>query len=241
MSKRLLPLLLIAGFAACALGQTIQVNQNNRTIAVTANDKATAEADVATVHIGFELFAADADNASNVGSQASNAIIEALQKSGVDDKAIESERQSLRRNTQFDDKDSEPVRANKQFLLTQSWTVKCSAADAARVLNIAVEAGANSSGQIDWGLKDPSALQAQAAAKALIHARAMADQMAKGMNAHLGALIYASNEAPERGGVGYALGALGSGLAMRMKTLPLAIRPQKIQESATVYAVFAIE
>ena len=126
-------------------------------------------------------------------------------------------------------------------MLTQSWTVKTAAANAAKVLHVAVEAGANNSGQIDWDLKDRAGLQAQAAAKALQHAQAVADQMARGLNAHLGTLIYASNQAPPAQygtGGGYGGGVMGGAL---MKVIPLAIRPQNIEESATVYAVFAIQ
>lgn len=231
----------VACLTATAFAQKIEVNKENRTIAVTVNGKASAEADMATVHIGFEAYAADADSAYAAGSQTSNTVIDALHKAGVDDKAIESENQILRQNMQFDDKEPEADRAKRRFVLTQSWTVKTRAADAARVLHIAVEAGANNSGQIDWDLKDRAALQAQAAAKALQHAQAVADQMAKGLNAHLGALIYASNQAPPSpygSGGGYGGGMMGGVL---VKVIPLAIRPQKIEESATVYAVFAIE
>lgn len=229
-----------ATFAAAGFAQKIDVNQNNRTIAVTVSDKATAEADTATVHIGFEAYAADADSAYAAGSQVSNAVIDALHKAGVEDKAIQSEGQGVRQNFQFDDKESEIERAKKRFVLTQSWTVKTSATDAAKVLHIAVEAGANNSGQIDWDLKDRAALQAQAAAKALQHAQAIADQMAKGLNTHLGPLLYASNQAPSGTGMG---GGYGGGMirSAMMKVIPLAIRPQRIEENATVYAVFAIQ
>ena len=228
--------LTVAGFA-----QTIKVDQNNRTIAVTVSDKASKEADIATVHIGFEAYAADPDSAYAAGSQVSNAVVDALHKAGVEDKAVESENQILRQNTQFDDKEPEADRAKKRFVLTQSWTVKTAAPNAAKVLHVAVEAGANNSGQIDWDLRDRAGLQAQAAAKALQHAQAVADQMAKGLNAHLGTLIYASNQAPPAqygAGVGYGGGVMGGAL---MKVIPLAIRPQNIEENATVYAVFAIQ
>jgi uncharacterized protein YggE len=226
--------------------QTIQVNQNNRTIAVTASDKATADADIAVVHVGFEQFAPTADDAYEAGSQASNAVMSALKRAGVSDNAIESQGQNLNRNMQFDPKETDEERAKRQFVLSQSWTVKITAEQAALVLHTAVEAGANTSGQIDWDLKDRDRLQAQAAAKALVHARAMAEQMAQGLNAHLGALIYASNREPQvmgfggGGGMGF-IGGVAGGMLEQRKALPLAIRPQKIEESATVYAVFAIE
>ena len=248
MNRAAIRWVLMAGFstgAVCsASGQNIQVNQNNRTIAVTVSDKAVADADLATVHVGFLIYAQSAEDAYASGLQTSNGVIAALEKTGLPAKAIESEGQYLRQNEQFDPKDSDTERARKRFALSQSWTVRTIAGDAAKVLHIAIEAGANTSGQIDWDLKDRKGLQTQAAANALVHARAMADQMAKGLNAHLGALVYASNREPQTfggagggigGGVMYALGSVDQ------KAQPLAIRPQKIEESATVYAVFAIE
>ncbi len=233
-----IPAMLAAVTAASA--QTIQINQNNRTIAVTVSDKATAEADIATVHIGFETYAPDANTAYSAGSQTSNAIIDALHKAAIEDKAIQSEGQELRQNFQFDPKESESDRAKKQFVLTQSWTVKTSAAEAKNVLHVAVEAGANNSGQIDWDVKDRATLQAQAAAKALQHARAIADQMAQGLSAHLGPLLYASNQQPETPRPEpVRLQAMAK--LQRATVLPLAINPQQIEENATVYAVFQIQ
>jgi uncharacterized protein YggE len=126
--------------------------------------------------------------------------------------------------------------------LQQNWTVTCAAADAAKVLHVAIEAGANESGNIDWDLKDRNGLQAQAAAKALVHAHAVAAQMAEGLNAHLGALIYASNQTPIQRFV--AMASAQSVIVSENPAQPpppLAIRPQQVEESATVYAVFAIE
>ena len=228
-----------AALSVTAFAQTIQVNQNNRTIAVTVTDKATEMADTATVHIGFEAYAPDSDSAYAAGSKTSNTIIDALHKAGIADKDIESENQNLRQNFQFEPNESEVQRAKKRYVLTQSWTVHTTAADAKNVLNIAAQAGANNSGQIDWDVKDRDALQARAAAKALQHAQAVADQMAKGLNAHLGPLLYASNQVPEIP----APPPIPRMMAFKgeAQAKPLAINPQKIEQSATVYAVFAIE
>ncbi len=229
-----------AGVVSAGFGQKIEVNKDNRTIAVTVTDKATAEADTATVHIGFRAYGPDSDNAYAAGSKISNAVMDALKQAGVEDKAIQSEAQNVQQNYQFDEKESELERAQKRYVLSQSWTVKTSAADAAKVLHVAVEAGANSSGQIDWDVKDRVALQAQAAAKALKHAQAIAEQMATGLNAHLGVLLYASNQAPETPMRPMPMfRAMAGAVAQEVK--PLAIRPQQIEENATVYAVFAVE
>ena len=167
--------LLTAGVAmllGAARAQTIQVDKNNRTIAVTANDKASAPADTAVVTVGFQTYAPDAATAYSQGSTLSNAILEALKKAGVADKAVESQDQKLA-YTEFpeNDKSTPEQRAQKQFTLSQSWTVKAGATDAAKVLHAAIEAGANESGNIDWDLTDRNGLQAQAAEKALVRAR----------------------------------------------------------------------
>jgi uncharacterized protein len=225
--------------------QAIQVDKNNRTIAITATDKASAEADIAIVTVGFQIYAPDAASAYSQGSTLSNAIMDALKKAGVPDIAIESKEQSIT-HTEFpeNDKSTAAERAQKKFTLAQNWTVKGAAGDAAQVLHLAIEAGANESGNIDWDLSTREALEAKAAALALEHARAIAGHMAEGLNAHLGALVYASNQEPltpiRR--ILQTSEATISVSAERVAPLPpLVIRPQQVEESATVYAVFAIE
>lgn len=228
-----------AGLAVPALAQKIEVSPNNRTIAVTVSGKATAQATVATVHIGFAVYGPDSNTTYAEGSKTSNAIIDALHQAGVTDKAIQSEGQNLRQNFEFDNQASELERAQKRYVLTQSWTVKTSAADAAKVLNTAVEAGANQSGQIDWDVADRAALQAQAAAQALQHAQKLAGEMAKGLGVQLGPLLYASNQAPETPIRPLPMVRFAAAKAEAVK--PLAILPQQIVENTTVYAVFSIQ
>lgn len=224
--------------------QTIQVDQNNRTIAVTASDKASADADVATVTVGFQIYAPDAATAYSRGSELSNAIVNALKKVGVADKSIESQDQKLN-YTEFPeyDKSTPAERAARQFTLAQSWTVRVSAKDAAATLHVAIEAGANQSGNIDWDVADHDALQAKAAERALEHAREVATQMAAGLGARLGSLIYASNQTPMQRFVSTMNAEVVStiGPPPPPASVPLAVRPQQVEETATVYAVFAIQ
>jgi uncharacterized protein YggE len=232
----------LLGFAVTSMAQTIKIDKNNRTIAVTASEKATADADQAVVHVGFQIFGPDETATYADGSKTSNAIIDALKKAGVPDKEIESESQNLQRNTYHDPQESQMDRDKKQFVLNQSWTVKTKPDDAAKVLNIAVGAGANQSGQIDWQYQDMNALQAKAASNALAKAQAIGQQMALGLNVKLSGLIFASNQAPESPvppGPRPML-MMQAGMA-KAAPVPLAINPRQIEESATVYAVFAIE
>jgi hypothetical protein len=234
--------------AAALSAQTIQINRDNKTIAISTTDEASATADIASVTVGFEVYGADSDSTYAEGGRISHAIMEALHKAGVEQKSIESSGQSLERNTNFDDKDKPEQRAKKQFVFHQSWEVSVPPQGAAEVIRAAVAAGANKSGAIDWRLSDRKTLQAKAAEAALVKARAVASNMAEGMHVKLGALIYASNETPNA----KIYFARPQGRAMfntesasvhsSINLLPtLDILPQTIREEATVYAVFVIE
>jgi len=231
-----------------ASAQTIQINRENKTIAISTTDEATATADIAAVTIGFEIYGPDYESAYSDGGKTSHAVLDALRKAGVEDKSIESSGQSLEQNTNFDDKDKPDQRAKRQFVFRQSWEVSVSPRSAADAIRAAVAAGANKSGVIDWRLSDRKALQAKAAEAALVKARAVANQMAEGLHVKLGDLVYASNETPNariyfaRPQQGLILNTDSASIASSVNLLPaLEIRPQTIREEATVYAVFAIE
>jgi uncharacterized protein YggE len=223
-----------------ASAQTIQVSKENRTIAITATDKVTVLADRAAVHIGFIAYGPDSDTAYANGSRISNAIVKSLVASNVPKDAIESENQNVSPVQEYQiDKLTPAEKAQRKFQVTQSWTVSTAAADAAKVLDLAVKAGANQSGQIDWSLKDENASEAEAAGKALQRARAVASEMAKGLDVRLGALLYANNET--QAVPPHPLMRAMAAPAAAMKVEPLAINARQIEKSATVYAVFAIE
>ncbi len=235
-----LPLAAILIVSAQAQTPSIQVDKNNRTIAITASDTASAPADIASISVGFGTWAPDADSAYRQGSKISNAIVAALKKADVPDEAIQSRGQNLSRTVFLPDNPTTPEeRARRQFTLSQSWSVRTSARDAAAVLHAAIEAGANESGNIDWDVADRSALQAKAAAKALARAHAIAAQMAAGLGVQLGPLLYASNQMPQP--PIRPLLAIGRMSKAATASAPLAIFPQRVEESATVYAVFSIQ
>jgi uncharacterized protein len=234
------------GLIVPVCAQTIQINRDNKTIAISTSDEATTTADIAAITVGYEVYGPDSDSAFSSGARISHAVLDALRKLGIDDKNIESANQGVERNTDSNDKDTQEQRAQKQFVMRQSWTVSVPPQSAAQVIRVAVAAGANQTGAIDWRLSDRNALQARAAGNALVKARAVAGKMAEGLGVKLGNLIYASNEAPtahiyfktDRSETVLSYGVAG----MEVQNLPpIEIRPQTVREEATVYAVFAIE
>jgi uncharacterized protein YggE len=221
--------------------QTIQVNKDNRTIAITTTGEAEAVADRARVSVGFHIYGADQDSTYAEASKTSNAVMKALRDSGVKEEAIESSSQNL---SAIEDTDKARYSKGIRFEFSQSWNVTVPAASASDVLHVAITAGANSSGGISWEMADERPLEAEAAKKAMAHALEIAEQMAVGMKAKIGPLVYASNQIPARPGLfGYAtLNTESASLSSSKVNLkPLAIRPEKISKSSTVYAVFALE
>lgn len=209
----------------------LKIDSSNRTLTVTASDTVIAEPDVAILHIGFETQPAGAKEAYAAGAQTSNAIIDALKQAGVPASAIHSESQFLQRDYS--------VPKSHKFVLAEQWTVKTTPKRAAEILDVAVTAGANSSGQIEWTVNDERALENQALDKAAARAKADAAELAKGMGVQLGALIYVSNETSRPVTPLIAYDRVSS--AAKAPPPPLAIEPQKVTRSASIYAVYAIQ
>jgi hypothetical protein len=209
----------------------LKIDSANRTLTVTADAHVSVEPEVAILRIGFETQPSDAKTAYAEGARTSNAIIDALKQAGIAESDLRSESQYLA-----------PDYAPKshKFRLTQQWTVRTPPERAAEILDVAVTAGATSSGDIEWTVKDEPALEERALDKAAARARENAAVLAKGMGVRLGALIYVSNQlstpAFPRPMV-RAFAMAGSATPAP----PLAIEPHQVSRDASVYAVFAIE
>jgi len=238
MTIRFLSFLAALSLAATTSAQNIQVNKDNKTIAITSTDSAEREADTAEVTIGFVAYGTDQDQTYSDASRTSNQIVDALIATGMKRDQIRSDQQSL---TTLDSDDKLRFGKGIRFVFNQNWKVTTKASSAAEVLHIAITAGANKSGAIDWRLADDNALEAEAAEKALTHAHQIAERMAAGLHAKLGPLVYASNQNPERVQFDRMVTMAGLSSVAKINLKPLAIVPDKVTRSATVYAVFSIE
>ena len=221
-----------------------------RTINVTGTGKVTADADLAIVRVGYKLYGADAKSVYTSATETSNSIMKALTNLGIPGNAIESTSQVLQHTPQFEYQqypaNSDEWR-NRQFTAIQSWIIRVKPDDAAGVLSAAINAGANESGWIDWIVQNPSALQAEAAAKAVDDARVRALQIAQKSNVQLGHLVSVS-ENPSvtvyNGALAGVAGAIGMGtnfVNVPFGNQQLAINSRRVEFSATVFANFAIE
>jgi len=230
-------LFLLAGFAGSGAAQQpgqpqFKIDSTNRTLSVSASETVSVEPEVAILHIGFSTQPNDAKAAYPEGARTSNTIIDAVKQAGVPETDIRSERQYLDRDWST---------KQHKYRLTQQWTVRVSPERVAEVLDTAINAGATSSGEIEWTVKDEKALEKDALNKAAERSRETAAVLAKGMNVRLGNLIYVTNELSGGGGVGGRVMEFSAGAVDQKVAAPLAIEPHKVTRTATVYAVFAIE
>jgi len=210
----------------------LKIDSTNRTLAVTATETVIVEPDLAILHIGFSTPPASAKDAYASGAQTSNAILDALKRADVALADIRSQSQYLEPDY------TEPK--SHRFRFSQQWTVRTTPTRAAEILDIAVTAGANNSGDIDWTVKDDPALADESLAKAAARARADAAELSKGMGVRLGSLIYVSNQLSPllpRPFVAHTMFMSKSAEPAQ----PPAVEPNQVTRSATVYAVFAIE
>src|SRR3954471_5742805 len=240
-------LLLVSFLSGLAFTQdVIQVNRENKTIAVSADDEASVAAEVAVLVVGFRNYAVTKQAAFEENVKVSNDIVQALLKAHVDPKNMQTESLSISR-VDPDEHWSESMRNERQFSAAQSWRVRVPAGKAQGIVDLAVRSGANEVSTPEWDVFGPSALQAKAGAAALAKARTIAEKMAQGLGAKLGQLVYASNRAPVSrrwpvtGDVGGNTEIVEVSASAQMPELALKIFAQPVKSQATVYAVFAIE
>jgi hypothetical protein len=224
-----------AAFAQQANQIQLKIDSSNRTLSVSAEERVTADPDIAVLHVGFQTPPSDAKSAYAAGAKISNEVVSALKQAGILEASVRSVSQRL---------ETVDAKAHK-FKLVQSWAVETTPKRAAEILDIAIGAGATESGEIEWTVQDIHALEDQALSRAGERAKSDAAVLAKSMGAHLGALLYVSNDVEEPQSTnGYARAnfAGGGGGADYITTPhPLSIEPHKVSRTATVYAVFAIE
>jgi uncharacterized protein YggE len=239
--RLLLLTLVVIISAGSILSQDIQINRQNKTVAITADESVSADAEIAVLEIGYHNYGSTKDAAFQENLRAAERITKAILGAKVPRANIETEKLRLTR-MEIDEKWTPEMKKERQFAAEQTWHITVSAADAQAVADLAVRAGANNVGDVEWNVADPVALQAKASATALAKARSVADQMAKGLGTKLGDLVYASNRAPstkawQRGQGWETVEVQGT----MLQQPNLALFPQKVKSEATVYAVFAIE
>jgi uncharacterized protein len=230
-----------------ALSQSIEVNRQNRTVEVTVSETVRAEPDQAKVTVGCLSYGETHDKAYQANLETAGKIIKAILAAGISKDQIESDALELSESNAGDNS-SKPSSASKlrQYKAHQSWRVRVAASEAQKLIDIAVQAGANGVESVSWEVADEESLQAKARSAAMEKVRKTAGELAKSAGAKVGDLLFVSNTSNEV--FLYAgrslqtssatLSADGSGFPP--PTFSLKLFPEKVEKQASVRAVFAI-
>jgi uncharacterized protein YggE len=222
------------------------VNRQNRTVDVTVTAKVSKFADLADVRFSCETKSPTHEDAYQRNVEKANKITGALLGAGIPKNDIVTG--SI--YTSQEELTAAERRANKApyFEASQSWTVRVAAADAQRVIDLAVHAGANDVDNVTWMLSNPDLTESQARMDALKKAHATAGEIASDLGGKLGEPIFVSNQL-----IKTTLLARQASIAnvvepgeRQVSVSPkpgeaLQLFPEKIETEATVRVVFVLE
>jgi uncharacterized protein len=239
-------------FALAAIGtsaQTVEVNRQNRTIELTAQGSIEVEADLVSITVGYHSWGPTHDAAHDDNARVAAQILKAWTDAGVAAQEISTLELSSNETSAEDLRGMSPAeRAARQYEAMQSWRITAKPEVAQMLLDLAISAGANDLNNPVWQISNESAADARAYAAALEQAHTVAEQMAKSFGATVGSLLYATNQ--NRGFVNLAqlatvetsAASVGPAEARKWPPLhPIKLLPQKLDRSATVRAIFALE
>jgi len=139
--------------------QTKEFNPSPKSIAVIVTDSASAEADMATIHLTASSFGASRDGAYAANVVRANKVLKALMDAGVPKQDIETENVSI---SEADFREHPTWPKEKPFSASQSWSIRVSSAQARDILDVAMQNGATEIGHVEWAVADPSALESKA-------------------------------------------------------------------------------
>jgi len=239
--RRFLFLILLLGMAWPAWAQVVQVSRGNKTIEISLSESVKVDPEIAEIKIGVQNYGRSKEMAYDENVRVANQILQALLDAGVPRTSIETQAIKLERPSTYGLAETPK---EQQFSASQSWIIRSPAGEAQKIVDIAVGAGANEVEDVEWSASDPTALEAQANAAAIAKARKVADATARQMGIKVGELLYVSNRVVRpydlQGGGGGQVAAFGYAVAARVRT-PLKLFPGKVERSATLTVVFALE
>lgn len=235
--------ILVSGICSPVSAQDINVSRSNKTVEVTVTESVEADPEVVVITIGHHNYGRTQDAAFADNAHVANRLTQALLEAGIPKQDIQTESVKLGR-PEPQEKWSQEQRVERQFEAVQSWTMRVQVARAESILGLAVTSGANEVEDVDWQVSDPAALERKAGAAALVKARTLADQIVKELGGKLGELLYASNTARRPKGWPFfaTQTATLSAAVVRPRVPETKLFPKKkVEQEATVHAIFAIE
>ena len=131
-------------FSMASEAQSVQVNQRNRTIEISASSSIEVTADRVTIVVGYHNYGPTHEAAFDQNSRVAAQILKAWKDAGVPEKKIATNSLTSHLTSEDDLKDMTPAeRKEKQYEVNQSWKIVETIEVAEKLLDIAVDAGAD--------------------------------------------------------------------------------------------------
>ena len=226
--------------------QTNEISRQNRTVEVTVTESISVPAEIAEVTIGCLTHGQTHDQAYQENVRIADNVVKALLASGVKKDDITTGTIELQEN-HFEETETASTRPRKSpsFVAVQTWKVRIAADDAQKVVDLAVRAGANGIENVVWNVKDPEGLESKARIAALEKARVTAAEIAGGLGGKIGPPLYVSNVLSGVMALFSRAGQLNTSNASVSRssepTFSLTLFPEKVEKSAVVRVVFALD
>ncbi|MDE3075466.1 MAG: SIMPL domain-containing protein [Chloroflexota bacterium] len=221
-----------AGFGRSAGQAAPAADASSLTITVISDGQAKGSPDVAYLNLGVQTTGSTAQEAINSNSAAMLKVIDRLKALGETDNALQTQGLSVFpiSGPQKPGDPSSPerirgYRANDSLGVTVNDITRAGA-----VLDGAIQAGANSSGGIRFGLKDDTKLRQEALGQATKAARGRADTIAQALGVRITGLASISEDVTNRP-IPYGLGG-----AQAASAAP--IQPGQLTVTTQVRAVY---
>jgi hypothetical protein len=225
-------LILVVALSACGTAP------QTRSLSVSGTGTVSLAPDIAYVNIGVHTEDADISQAVSSNNTLAQAVVTALQNSGVDAKDIQTSNFSVYTTQNYDKLTGQSTGSAFAVDNTVYITVR-DLSKLASLLDTAIQAGANNINSVSFDLSDKTAGMQEARAKALTDAGSLATELAQGAGLSLGAIQDLSYS--ESGPAYYAYGMGGGGASAPSASVAAPINPGQIQLTATVSVTYAVK
>lgn len=208
-------------------------------VVVTGTGEVSVEADEATVRLGITREGQTADSVQQGVNQTASAIVDAIQKLGIDRKDIQTSQLSL--YPVYSDGRPEPVQRRPALVgyrASNVVSIRVTKIDqAGPVVDAGLKAGANQLEGISFGLKDDTAARQEALQKAATDAKLKARTLVEALGVKLGTILEATE-----GGVSLVRPMqAGAEMMMARADASTPISPGRIRIVATLNVRYRID
>jgi uncharacterized protein YggE len=241
--NRLLVIALVLVSVALALigctsdtGSTVFTNNQQEGIWVTGTGKVFAAPDIVSLSLGIEAQEASVAEAQAAAAETMDRVMTALRTSGVADKDIQTQYYSIQQVTRWDRDTQEEVVVG--YRVSNMVIAKIREIDkTGSIVDAVAAAGGDLTriNNISFSIDDPSEYNREARDKAMVDAKAKAEQLASLGGVRLGKPIYISES------VSYPVGrAPAVGIEEAAPSTVTQISPGELEISLNVQVVYAI-